>query len=179
MNAIVNRKDGLIWFDVSTRKYPNTLAVIDEADEALVLDGGPKWSATHLPNSNTLYVSRATRETPRIKLLHRFLLDLDDPEVFGEHKNHDGLDNTRENIRIASRTQNQQNMSSHKDSTSKYVGVSWDKSRRRWVSAIYFGGKQHLKRFHTELAAAIYRDEMAKHHFGEFANLNFPEARAA
>jgi predicted GIY-YIG superfamily endonuclease len=64
--------------------------------------------------------------------------------------------------------------SKHKNTTSKYKGVSWFKRDECWRSWIHYNGKQqHLGYFHLEIDAANAYDEAAKKYFGEFANLNF------
>jgi len=64
--------------------------------------------------------------------------------------------------------------SKHKNTTSKYRGVSWFKRDECWRTWIYYNGKQkHLGYFQTEEEAALAYDEAAKIHYGEFANLNF------
>ena len=54
---------------------------------------------------------------------------------------------------------NAQNKSSSKNSTSKYVGINFDKKRKKWDSRIHVLGKyMRIGLFNTELEAAIARD---------------------
>ena len=60
--------------------------------------------------------------------------------------------------------------------TSKYKGVSWDRSKSKWVARIGVNGKSlQIGRFMTETEAAIAYDKAAFLYFKEFANLNFSE----
>lgn len=71
-----------------------------------------------------------------------------------DHVNGVRNDNRLINIRECSQYENNQNMVSRKNATSKHIGVSWNKERNKWRAAIYVNGKQtHLGRFETEQEA--------------------------
>ena len=90
-----------------------------------------------------------------------------------DHKNGDGLNNTRENLRICTREQNARNRRSVSGSTSKYLGVSWCKDKKRWRAQISAYGKcKKLGRFKTELEAAIIYNIAARKYYGRFAKPN-------
>ena len=105
--------------------------------------------------------------------MHRVILGLTDPKIQADHINHDGLDNTRINLRSCTQQQNNMNKSSRKNSTSKYKGVSWNKRDNKWQSHIRFNNKTiHLGYYTNEQEAAKAYNLKAKELFGEFANLN-------
>ena len=96
--------------------------------------------------------------------------------LFIDHRNCNGMDNTRENLRPATRGQNTCNKPKRKNTTSRYIGVHWAKRDKRWVAQIkYSGGKKWLGNFDSEEAAARAFDEAARRYHKEFARLNFPE----
>jgi hypothetical protein len=81
-----------------------------------------------------------------------------------EHVDHiDGNPNNNkwDNLRSCSRNENYQNRSRKKNSTSKYLGVSWGKKSNKWQSRIQVNGKvNYLGCFDTEESAyAAYCDE--------------------
>lgn len=91
-----------------------------------------------------------------------------------DHINHNGLDNQKNNLRICTQSQNSMNQNSHKNSSSKYKGISWHKLRSKWESQIKYKGKHiHIGLYKTEVEAAKAYDEKAKELFGEFAHINF------
>lgn len=150
------------------------VAIVDESDFAFLSQW--KWCA-HRGENGLWY---AVRYDHGPILMHRVLLGLErgsGKEV--DHRNHDTLDNRRSNIRICTRTQNQQNRSGwiRKDSKkpSRFKGVFWDQRRGQWNTQIRVNKRKIQKGFNDEAAAAHHYDELAKLYFGEFALLNFGE----
>jgi hypothetical protein len=75
--------------------------------------------------------------------------------------------------RAALPVQNSQNSGAHKNNTSGYKGVSWNKGKKKWESAIRVNGtRKNLGRFNTkEEAAAAYQAAALELH-GEFARFD-------
>lgn len=110
---------------------------------------------------------------PKTLLLHRLILGVTGRYEVVDHINHNPQDNRRCNIRKASIGQNVWNTVSYKNSTSKYLGVSFETGRKKWRAQIKANGKQcSLGRFNNETDAALAYNEAASRYFGEFANLN-------
>ena len=66
-------------------------------------------------------------------------------------------------------------MSPLRSSSSRFKGVCWINSEKRWRASIYYQRKtRHLGQFTDELAAAVAYDEAAQQWYGEHARLNFP-----
>jgi hypothetical protein len=85
-----------------------------------------------------------------------------------------GLDNQRQNLRLATNQQNCRNIHGGRG-TSAYKGVSAHQMSHRWRARLTVDGREtHLGMFDTEEAAALAYDEAARRHFGEFACPNFP-----
>lgn len=151
------------------------VAIVDDEDyERLnvhkwcVMRGGAAWYAcrgTYTPGrgSHTLLMHRVILSAPR--------------GVQVDHKNSDGLNNTRGNLRLATISQNGLNARIRKDNTTGYKGI-WQ-SGLRWAARIRCQGKRmHLGVFSSPEAAARAYDKKALELFGEFARLNFPEGQA-
>jgi hypothetical protein len=90
-----------------------------------------------------------------------------------DHKNHNGLDNRKTNLRKITHQQNMMNRRPSKNSTSKYKGVSLFKRDKKWIAHICFNRiLRYIGIFATEIEAAKAYNIFAKKYFGEYAYLN-------
>ena len=109
------------------------------------------------------------------KYVHMHKIILGDKEGLEiDHKDGNGLNNRKDNIRWATKAQNQANSAAR---SGRYKGVSPPQHRRkRWKAEIRCKGIRYdLGCFDTEEDAARAYDAKAKELHGEFARLNFPE----
>lgn len=108
-------------------------------------------------------------------MMHRLILNAP-PDMIVDHKDNDGLDNRRCNIRLCNPTENCMNRSkTTKKKHSKYKGVYLEKSYKKpqWRAGIRINNKTiHLGCHKTEKEAAIAYNVAANKMFGEFAHLN-------
>jgi hypothetical protein len=93
---------------------------------------------------------------PRRIFLHREILNLStESRLEGDHINRDKLDNRRRNLRVVTRMQNAQNVSSCEGSSSIYRGVTWYRQLGKWHAQVRSGGKtHHFGYFSDEIEAA-------------------------
>ncbi|MGA2323963.1 MAG: AP2 domain-containing protein [Sedimentisphaerales bacterium] len=129
-------------------------------------------------NGSNLYAARSALTNDlrsRIIFLHRQIMDPPAGLVV-DHRNCDSLDNRRANLRVVTQAINMRNRRKRKNTSSRYIGVHFDKQRNKWsVHIRHNGHKIWLGRFDDESAAARAYDAAAKKYYGEFARLNFPE----
>lgn len=108
--------------------------------------------------------------------LHRMILEriIGRELVKGEipdHINGDTLDNRRENLRLATYSQNGMNAGKHKNNQSGYKGVSYDGRVNKWRARIQVNGKEKwLGLFDNPEDAYKAYCEAAKLYHGEFSN---------
>jgi len=132
--------------------------IIDAEDYNKVKDF--KWT-----NHSSGYVFR--REGKTSIMLHHAILpghkELD-------HKNGNGKDNRKTNLRPCTRSQNLQNTKIFKTNKSGIKGVSWDSIRKKWTARITINKQfKHLGRFDVKKDAVKARIEAEDRYFGEFS----------
>ena len=105
--------------------------------------------------------------------MHRAVLNASGPVVV-DHINGDRLDNRRENLRIATKAQNNYNQRPQKrPKSSQYKGVSLNKTVNRWQAHIKKGDeRRYLGLYDSEQDAARAYNAAARHYFGEYAFVN-------
>ena len=162
-------------------------AIVDDADYLRVRRF--KWFA-HKSETGIWYAVRSLKaDGVRMDIgMHRLLLGAGSEQEV-DHRDGDGLNNRRENIRLCTKRQNARNRKQRPWPTksSVFQGVCWSTRVRRWRAYICAGplnalghSKQiYIGQFLTEEDAAAAYDVYALRLFGSFAKTNFPMSRYA
>lgn len=141
--------------------------VVDAADAEMVFSR--RWRSSNRKNrgSRSLYACSS-----RGVLMHRLILSA--PRgVQVDHRDRDGLNNRRSNLRLCTQSQNNANQAKTRG-TSRFKGVCWDKHSCKWQAAIQINhDRRYIGLFTSQEAAARAYDAAALELFGEFARLNF------
>ena len=157
------------------------VAVVDDEDAEL---SQLRWHV--LPGRRTTYAKRnARRDDGRreTEQLHRAVWARAHPDepipIQLDHRDGNGLNCRRENLRPATRSENIRNQRVRITNTSGFKGVCWQKTRCRWQAQIGVTTKgdrtnHWLGYFATHEDAARAYDDAARKLHGEFAALNFP-----
>lgn len=128
-----------------------------------------EWYVSKIGNQH--YVTRF--ENYRNIYMHRQIMEFPKGMVV-DHRNGNGLDNTRRNLRICSIADNVRNCKTvRRNNKSGYRGVSVHKSGK-WQSAIMVNRRSiKLGICDNPADAAKLYDKAAKKYFGRFAKTNF------
>ena len=123
---------------------------------------------------NGRYAARGKYSNGKSKkiFMHRVILKTTNGKE-SDHINGDGLDNTRKNLRVCTRSQNLRNQNKSFSSKSGFKGVCFNKERGKWHARIWITGKnKHLGYFTEKTEAALSYNVAARDCFGEFASFN-------
>lgn len=152
-------------------KNSNKKAVVD--DDVYELVSAYRWYF-HPRGYAVCYQNSAKGKNKKNIFLHTFIMNPEKGKTV-DHENHDGLDCRRDNMRVCTHSQNHgnKNKPKTKNATSKYKGVSWDATYKKWFALICCQGKQYFcGRHENEIDAARAYDKKARELFGEFALVN-------
>jgi hypothetical protein len=150
------------------------VAMVDDDDYARI--NQYEWCVgvtTHGDGSKTLYAKRCANKTETFYLMHRLILSITDPTIEVDHVDHNGLNNQKHNLRVATSSQNQGNAQVRSDNTSGFKGVTWHKHQKRWLPQLQTKERKiYLGSFVDKVKAALAYDKAAREYFGEFAHTN-------
>jgi hypothetical protein len=149
-------------------KENNYCLLIDENDYFLIQNKKVGVLRTRLNNYAYCMIDG------KLSLVHRLIMGLEKGDKkMVDHIDGNGLNNKRNNLRIATHSENGANKSSIPNTSSKYKGVYWEKRKNKWQSQITFNNRtKSLGRYNSEKDAALAYNKAALKQFGEFAKLN-------
>lgn len=151
------------------------IALVDDCD----FDYLNQWKWCAAKARRTYYAFRRMEINGKMTVgtMHQFLIN--QPKGMQiDHKDDNGLNNQRNNLRICTNQENHMKMQTAKlikgkAKTSLFKGVCFCKRTGRWAVSIKINGKnKFLGRHVSEIYAATVYNDAAKVMFGEFARLN-------
>jgi len=145
------------------------VAIVDAEDyERLNED---KWYAIKTPY--TYYAGRTSRRK-HIRM-HREIMRAP-RHLVCDHRDHNGLDNRKSNLRLCTQGQNLQNRRGSRGKTSRHKGVYYCRRDKVFGASICLNSKRYrLGYFKNEDDVGRAYDKKVIELFGEFAFLNFPD----
>jgi hypothetical protein len=144
------------------------VALVDDEDFERVSQF--KWRVSHRTYAVRSYVSGGRVLT---QLMHRFIMGVTDPNVQVDHIFHNGLDNQKKNLRLATNSQNQKNSLISPRNKSGYKGVCWHKRAEKYSASYGLNGKRiAIGYFDCPIEAARNYNKVAVEHGEGFEFLN-------
>lgn len=136
-----------------------------------------KWHAVRSATKHRVsyYAARGGRDgEPGTVYMHRQVMRAEVGQAY-DHRDRDGLNNQKSNLRPCTPPQNLAN--SRRPNKSGYKGVYWDAQKQKFLAQIQIDGRAKHLGWHraVEDAARAY-DRAALQAYGEFAALNFEAA---
>lgn len=156
------RIDGDVAYVTLSQGY---IATIDATDAHLV--DGFNWSVFVRPGA--VYAMRTDRTGPCSRAVYMHRVIMGNPSgVEIDHKDCDGLNNRRTNLREATRAQNLQNQRLTRKNRSGFKGVSLDQASGKWRARInadnndrslgYFDTPEAAHAAYTKASAIMHGD---------------------
>lgn len=180
-NYIIDNENGIAKIELQRRGEDSLWTIIDLEDLERVLDFPFTWSAKYDPDldqyyaESTIHKKRNGQRWSTSMKLHKFIMNVKENKVV-DHINHDTLDNTKENLRVISHSNNSMNRKSrNSNNKSGYRNVSWSSHDNKWIVQLQVNKKNTvLGRFPQDklLEAAKFAEEKRKELYGEFAGHN-------
>lgn len=156
--------------DISTPKHPNTFTFVD--DEEYDELSKHKWTAHE--KGSVIYAERriVVKGKSVLLLMHQTIMG-SLAQKLHDHRNGNGLDNQKSNLRPCTHKQNIQNQKRNSTNKSGFKGVSWKKNQSLWIAQITIDGNNLNLGCHICIVKAAYLYNCAAvKYFGEFARLN-------
>lgn len=142
------------------------VAVIDDEDFDKI--SHLKWRAQKARNG--FYATANLNNKDVIQMQNMIITNVPEGKMV-DHRDRNGLNNQKDNLRICTPSQNGANRTPW--GKSKYLGVSRKGARNKWRAFIGVEGvNKYIGTFDSEEQAAIAYNEAAIKYKGEFANLN-------
>lgn len=167
------RIDGNIAYVTLTKGYE---AIIDAED--IVKVQSFNWTALVKARANGKFQSVYAFRTERFNggrrpvYMHRTIAETP-TGMDTDHADGDGLNNTKANLRSATRAENGRNQKISVANTSGFKGVTWHGRDRCWMAQIHMNGRNHFLGYHktAEDAHRAYASASAELHgaFGRSA----------
>lgn len=156
-----------------SKKFGDHFAKIDDCDFEMI--SKYKWltvrsfGCSYASTSKKIFFNGKLRHVR----MHRIILNCSDGEIV-DHKDGDGLNNQRQNIRKCTCLENSRNKDNRKKkSRISFKGVGWHKATKKFRAYINISYRHlSLGYYENEYDAARAYNEAAIKYFGEFAKLN-------
>lgn len=136
-----------------------------------------KWSEIVAKNRDgsirTVYARRNQKKNGKQHTiyLHRFILGITESKIEIDHRDGNGLNCSRSNMRKATRLQNLANMKRHRSNRSGHKGVSMHKQSGLWHATIQVNQRRiSIGYFKTKEEAGKAYHSASRRYWGEFAN---------
>lgn len=154
---------------IFSKKYGKKEVLFDLEDYELLKQY--TWTLSHVGGCFYAKAWLYGSDKPKIIKMHRLVLGFPDYKI--DHKDRNGLNNKKSNLRKFEGGQNRMNSSISKNNTTGFKGVTYEQKKKLWLTHIGFKGEK-IKggRFKNKYAAALRYNQLAIKYFGEFAVIN-------
>jgi hypothetical protein len=146
------------------------IALVDDED----FDYINQWKWYARKGRKTFYAARKEKGTNARTTIHMHqVVSKVSNNVQIDHRDTNGLNNQKYNLRVVNHRQNQYNTDKPRHNTSGYKGISWDKFRNNYRVYLTVKGKfKNIGNTKSLQTATKMYNKAATQHYGEFAKLH-------
>lgn len=147
------------------------VALVDAEDVDRLMEF--TWFWWKPKSSRTPYAVRPLDGSPGGVYMHRFILGLPPRRPQVDHRDTDGLNNQKSNLRTCTDGQNKHNLGMREANTSGFKGVTFHVGAGKYMAQIRVNGRHlYLGLYQSAIDAAKVYDSKAIESFGEYARTN-------
>jgi hypothetical protein len=157
---------------INSKKHGRKIVSFDDSDTELVLSQNT-WIVHKRSDGKFYAYTQKKKDGYRQKIyMHRLIMGF--PIGYDiDHKDGNGLNNTKLNLRVSTRSKNLANTGLRRGNTTGFKGVHLNKSTGKYFVRLAVGGQRNEKHgFGNPIDAAKEYNELAIRIHGEFAGLN-------
>lgn len=159
-------------YKLSGKRFGDITTIIDDEDLEKISNHN-WWANTNgrgIRVETDLFIEEQTVWGRKRISMSRYILNLKSRKFVIDHINGNPLDNRKSNLRVCSHKNNIRNRKIlNKNNSSGIRGVSWDKTRNRWVAQLMFNKKHiYLGRFENKEDAKMSVVKGLKKYFGKY-----------
>lgn len=123
----------------------------------------------HVGTKGSIVTNYYKNNNRRTLLMHRYIMNVNNPDIQVDHIYHKRFDNRKSQLRIVTNSQNQMNTIVRKDNKSNVKGVIWHKIIKKWFVYINVDKKRiNLGYFSNFNQAVNARKKAEKKYFGGY-----------
>ena len=149
-----------IKINLNSKKYPQLSSIVDKSDFEFLNQW--KW---HLNQDGYAVRKVIVLVEGKVKygniFMHRVINKTPEGSIT-DHINRNRLDNRKSNLRVASYSVNRLNSKMHTNNTSGVKGISWDKSKNKWLARVWKNYKQIILGRYVNFNDAVFAREQAE-----------------
>ena len=162
------------------RKGEEFITTIDTDDLQMLIDMNQHWHAAWHESPKCFYAQASEYigdgRSNITYMMHRIIMEVENPLISVDHRDYEGLNNKRYNLRISSIPENVRHRETkNSNNTSGYRNVTWDKRREQWIVQLQVDGTNKVLGFFDKdqlEQAGRFAELMREKYYGEFAGSN-------
>jgi hypothetical protein len=164
---------------VNTKKEEFEI-IIDTEDLEKLIKLNYSWHVVYMECTKSYY-GRTTiyyrdehnKRKGRVIYLHQIIMGIIDASVHIDHKNHDTLNNTKNNLRVIEKNKNLKNrQGKNSNNKSGYRNVCWIEDCEKWVVQLQINGKNTmLGKFDDVDEAGSFAEKMRQKYYKEYKGI--------